>query len=197
VRGRASPHPPGMRIIAGSRKGFRLGPVKGRRVRPTQDRVREALFNILEQEGPFTNVADLFAGTGAMGLEALSRWSGSALFVDSDPAAIAGLRENLRRLKLEEAGRVQLRDLSRGLGFLKKLGAPFDLIFLDPPYGRDWCLKLIPEILSGPLLTDRGVLVLEHDQGDSAPERVGPWTAADRRRYGRTRITFYRQTEGE
>jgi 16S rRNA (guanine966-N2)-methyltransferase len=186
-----------MRIIAGSRKGFKLGAVRGHRVRPTQDRVREALFNILEQDGPFTNVADLFAGTGAMGLEALSRWSGRALFVDMDPAAIAGLRENLRRLKLEESGRVLLRDLSRGTAFLKKVGAPFDLIFMDPPYGRDWCLKLVPEILAGSLLTDKGRLVLEHDQGDPAPEGAGPWEAADQRVYGRTRVTFYRQTERE
>jgi 16S rRNA (guanine(966)-N(2))-methyltransferase RsmD len=186
-----------MRIIAGTRKGFRLGPVKGRRVRPTQDRVREALFNILEQDGPYTQVADLFAGTGAMGLEALSRWSGKALFVDADPVAIAGLRENLRHLKLEEAGRVVHRDLSRGVGFLEKLGAPFDLIFMDPPYGKGWCLKLVPELLEGALLTKNGVLVLEHDQGDPGPERVGLWLAADQRRYGRTRISFYRHTERE
>jgi len=186
-----------MRIIAGSRKGFRLGPVKGRRVRPTQDRIREAVFNILEQDGPFINVADLFAGTGAMGLEALSRWSGKALFVDADPAVIAGLGENLQRLKLAESGRFLLRDLSRGVGFLKKLGAPFDLIFLDPPYGRNWCLKLVPEILTGKLLEETGTLVLEQDQGDPSPEAVGSWKAADQRHYGRTKITFYRQMERE
>lgn len=186
-----------MRIIAGSRKGFRLGPVRGRRVRPTQDRVRESLFNILEQYGPFINVADLFAGTGAMGLEALSRWGGRALFVDADSAAIEGLQENVRRLKLEAKSRILFRQLHHGLGFLQKMGAPFDLVFLDPPYNQGWGQRIVPVLLAGELVADRGLLVLEHDQGEAVPERVGDWHRADQRRYGRTRMTFYRKTEKE
>ena len=186
-----------MRIIAGSRKGFRLGPVKGRRVRPTRDRVREAVFNILEQDGPFIRIADLFAGTGAMGLEALSRWAGQALFVDFDAAAVDGLQENIRRLKLEAETRVVHRDLSRGLGFLQKMGVPFDLVFLDPPYGRDWGPQLLPGLLSAGLVADQGLLVLEHDRRDDVPARVGTWRPADQRQYGQTRISIYRKSERE
>ncbi len=182
-----------MRIIAGSRKGFRLGAVKGRRVRPTQDRVRESLFNILEQGGPFTNMADLFAGTGAMGLEALSRWSGRVLFVDSDRGVSEKLRENIRRLKFEAASQVVVRDLSHGVSFLKKMGAPFDLILADPPYLRGWGQRIVEGILTESLLTDEGLLVLEHDQKETVPEQVPGGQLADQRRYGQTLISFYRK----
>lgn len=182
-----------MRIIAGSRKGLRLTAVKGTRTRPTQDRVREALFNILEQQGSFARVADLFAGTGALGLEALSRWSGQALFVDSDPRVIENLRKNIQRLKFEAVSQVAARDISRGVGFLKKMGAPFDLILVDPPYRRGWGQRIIAGLLAEPLLTDRGLLVLEHDQQESVPEQVGDWLLADQRRYGQTRVSFYRR----
>ncbi len=186
-----------MRIIAGSRKGFRLGPVKGRRVRPTQDRVRESIFNILEQVGPFTNMADLFAGTGALGLEALSRWSGRVLFVDSDREVVENLRENIRRLKFEDASRVAARDLSRGVGFLKTMGAPFDLVLADPPYLQGWGQRMVEGVLTESLLTDEGLLVLEHDQKEPLPERVPGGLLADQRRYGQTIISFFRKLKDE
>ena len=87
-----------MRIIAGRFKGHRLASLKGSQTRPTQDRVREAIFNILEAKGPFTRVADLFAGSGAMGLEALSRWGGTALFVDSSRASLAFPSRTISRI---------------------------------------------------------------------------------------------------
>ncbi len=181
-----------MRIIAGSRKGQRLTALKGIRIRPTQDRVREAIFNILEQQGIFTNIVDLFAGTGAMGLEALSRWSGRVLFVDSDRRVIENLRENIRRLKFEAASRVAVRDLSRGVGFLEKMGAPFDLILVDPPYLRGWGQRIAEGVLTASLLTAEGLLVLEHDQKEAVPEEVPGGRLADQRRYGQTLISFYR-----
>ena len=103
-----------MRIIAGQCKGRRLSPLRGRQTRPTQDQVREAIFNILGPGGPFLKVADLFAGSGALGLEALSRWGGTALFVDSSRAAVECLRKNIGLLKMEERAQVIQRDLSRG-----------------------------------------------------------------------------------
>jgi 16S rRNA (guanine966-N2)-methyltransferase len=184
-----------MRIIAGSRKGQRLTALKGLRTRPTQDRVREAIFNILEQQGIFTNIADLFAGTGAMGLEALSRWSGRGLFVDSDRGGGENLRENIRRLKFETASRVVARDLSRGVGFLEKMGAPFDLILVDPPYLRGWGQRIVEGVLTASLLTAEGLLVLEHDQKEVVPEEVLGGRLADQRRYGQTLISFYRKDD--
>jgi 16S rRNA (guanine(966)-N(2))-methyltransferase RsmD len=186
-----------MRIIAGNRKGQRLTALKGTRTRPTQDRVREAIFNILEQQGIFTNIADLFAGTGAMGLEALSRWSGRVLFVDSDRGVIENLRQNIRRLKFEAVSQVAVRDLSRGVGFLIKMGAPFDLILVDPPYLRGWGQRIVEGMLTESLLTDQGLLVLEHDQKETVPERVPGGLLADQRRYGQTLISFYRRLKDE
>ena len=184
--------PLSMRIIAGQCKGHRLAPLKGGQTRPTQDQVREAIFNILGSEGPFLKVADLFAGSGAMGLEALSRWGGAALFVETSRAAVDCLRKNIGLLKMEGKARVIQRDLSRGVRFLHKVGGLFDLIFMDPPYGQGWCEALIPSLLSLSILEEKGVLVLEHDLKEPIPGQVGDWGIRDQRRYGQTRVSFYK-----
>lgn len=180
-----------MRIIAGTCKGHHLAPLKGRQTRPTQDQVREAIFNILESRGPFRRVVDLFAGSGALGLEALSRWGGEAFFVEYSREAIHCLRENIRRLKLDGSARLIQRDLRRGVNFLKKIGGPADLVFMDPPYGQGWCNELIPDLLNPAMVEETGVLVLEHDSKEPIPLQVGDWGIGDQRRYGQTRISFY------
>ena len=180
-----------MRIIAGTYKGHRLAPLKGGQTRPTQDRIREAIFNILEPSGPFLQVADLFAGSGAMGLEALSRWGGKAVFVESSRPAVDCLRKNICRLKMEGRSRLIQRDLARGVHFLTKIDGPFDLVFSDPPYGQGWCNLIISSLLSPPVLKVTGILVLEHDLKEPIPEKVGDWGLGDQRRYGRTRVSFY------
>jgi 16S rRNA (guanine966-N2)-methyltransferase len=180
-----------MRIISGICKGHRLASLKGRQTRPTQDRVREAIFNILEPKGPFQVVADLFAGSGALGLEALSRWGGTGLFVDSSRAALDCIRENILRLKFEDRAQGIHRDLAQGADFLIARKRPFDLIFMDPPYGQGWSALIIPKLLSLPILEEKGILVLEHDQTETPPPQVGRWIIGDERRYGRTRISFY------
>ena len=185
-----------MRIIAGQCKGHHLAPLKGGKTRPTQDRVRESIFDILESSGPFLKVGDLFAGSGALGLEALSRWGGTAVFVEISRPAIECLRENIRRLKLEANSRLVQRDLARGVRFLEKSGAPFDLIFMDPPYGQGWCDLIGSALLSLPLLKENGILVLEHDLSEPIPEKVGNWEIRDQRRYGQTRVSFYKFREG-
>jgi 16S rRNA (guanine966-N2)-methyltransferase len=185
-----------MRIIAGTCKGHHLTPLKGRQTRPTQDRVREAIFDILEPIGPFLKVADLFAGSGALGLEALSRWGGTAVFVESSRSAAYCLRENICRLKMEDSARLIQRDLSRGVKWLRQFGGPFDLIFIDPPYGQGWGLAIIPPLLSLPVLKEDGILVLEHDLKEPVPETVGGWGIMDQRRYGKTRVSFYKFMKG-
>ncbi len=181
-----------MRIISGKCRGHRLSPPKGRETRPTQDQVREAIFNILAPEGPFLRVADLFAGSGALGLEALSRWGGMTLFVDESRSAVECLRRNIGLLKMEERSQVIQRDLSRGTKFLTKVGGLFDLIFMDPPYGQGWSNLIIPSLLSLPILDEKGVLVLEHDLTEPIPNPVGEWSVEDQRRYGKTGVSFYK-----
>jgi 16S rRNA (guanine966-N2)-methyltransferase len=186
-----------MRIIAGQCKGHHLAPLRGGKTRPTQDRVRESIFDILEGYGPFLNVADLFAGSGGLGLEALSRWGGSAVFVEFSRPAMDCLRENIRRLKMETKTRLIHRDLARGVHFLIKNGAPFDLIFMDPPYGQGWCELITSSLLSLPVLNESGILVLEHDLKEPIPETVGGWGVGDQRRYGQTRVSFYKFMKGQ
>jgi 16S rRNA G966 N2-methylase RsmD len=115
--------------------------------------------------------------------------------VDSDRGVIENLQENIRRLKFEAASQVAVRDLSRGVGFLKKMGAPFDLILVDPPYLQGWGQRIVEGMLTESLLTEEGLLVLEHDQKETVPERVPGGLLADQRRYGQTLISFYRRDE--
>ncbi len=179
-----------MRIIAGTFRGRRLAAVPGSRIRPTRDRVREAVFNILESFGPFQSVLDLFAGSGALGLEAVSRWGGRAVFVENAPEALACLRANLQRLQVAERCRVIPKDLSRGLGFLSTVG-PFDLVFLDPPYGKGWAEKVLTPLSRMSVLEEFGLVVLEHEFQEAVPETVGRWGLLKQRRYGRTGVSFY------
>jgi 16S rRNA (guanine966-N2)-methyltransferase len=184
-----------MRIIGGTCKGHHLAPLKGRQTRPTQDKVREAIFNILESNGPFLRVVDLFAGSGAMGLEALSRWGGKATFVESSREAIVCIRENIGRLKMEGSTQLIQRDLRRGISFLKTISGPSDLIFMDPPYGQGWCNLILPKLLGSGLVEEEGILVLEHDSKESLPLQAGNWRIGDQRCYGQTRVSFYTFTK--
>ena len=176
-----------MRIIAGKYRGRKLYAPKGWQIRPTADRAREAIFNILGDRVRGARVADLFAGTGAMGLEALSRGAAQAVFVDSQPAALAAIRRNLETLGLDEP-RVIKADLSRGVGPLAETG-PFDLIFMDPPYAKDILSLVLARLKQGELAAAGGLAVVEHGGGQEDLLASG-WKLMDERRYGRARVCF-------
>lgn len=173
-----------MRIVAGEFGGRRLTAPKGRATRPTTDKVREALFSLL---GPMTGLvaADLFAGSGALGLEALSRGAERLVAVDAAGPALAAIKANIEELGLGEEITLLRRDLKRGFGFLEKHG-PFDLILADPPYDKGWPKRLLrglrPEILN-----PGGRLVIETSTREPVSESSG-WRPAGDRTYGRTRI---------
>ena len=176
-----------MRIIAGAKKGHRIAAPRGDNTRPTGDRVREALFNML---GPLdgASVADLFAGSGALGLEALSRGAATCVFVESGHAAARVIQSNLLKLGLTGAI-VQKRD---ALAFLREQGGRgvrFDLVFCDPPYGEWEALKADLAALLPPVLADDGVLAVETD---ARIEPELPLALVTTRRYGSARITLYR-----
>ena len=185
-----------MRIIGGEARGRRLRPVRGRQVRPTADRVREALFSVLESRlGTLSGLAslDLFAGSGALGLEALSRGGKRAVFVESDPAAARTVEENLQLCGLADRARVVQtpveRFLAGGAG-----GDRFGLVFLDPPYDADLgeatLVALVPD-----LLTPGAMVVLEHGARQSHPDRAGCLQRIWSRQYGQTGLSLYRRAE--
>lgn len=151
-----------MRIIAGKSKGIRLRSVSGLSVRPTTDRVKESLFQII---GPYFDggkVLDLFAGTGSLGLEALSRGADQAIFVDRSQASVKTIKQNIKMAGMEEQSEVYRRDARSVLRSLKRRTELFRLIFLDPPYQE----KLLPDVLTfiseNGLLEPRGMVVAEH-----------------------------------
>jgi len=178
-----------MRVIAGVAKGHPLKAPKGRGTRPTSDRVREALFNVLAARVPEARVLDGFAGTGALGIEALSRGAGSAVFVEQDGGVAEVLRDNLRRTGLETLARVLVQDVSR-TGPLTPLG-PFNLLFLDPPYERGWVQRMLEAVGPANLLAADGLLMIEHSRREPAPERVGELERLRQLTYGDTVISIY------
>lgn len=184
-----------MRIVGGAFAGRRLAALgKGApdaQLRPTSDRVREAVFNMLAH-GDYVAIEgaralDLFAGTGALGLEALSRGAERAVFVDDHPVARGLLRENIEALGLTGRARVFRRDATR-LG--PNRGAPFDLAFLDPPYGRDLAARALASARSGGWLAQGATVVVEQTADDSPLEVEGLQPVADRL-YGDTRIGIW------
>ena len=177
-----------MRIVAGTHRGRPLESPADQRIRPTSDRIRESLFNILGrklQSFAGKRVLDGFAGTGALGLEALSRGAAAAVFMDKDRNALALCRRNAVSLGL--AARAEFRQ-----GDLTAAGpsnGPFDLVFLDPPYGEGLAGKALAAITGAGWLTPSAIAVIEADR--SQPEPVPPgFTVIDRRDYGRTNITL-------
>ncbi|MBW1712127.1 MAG: 16S rRNA (guanine(966)-N(2))-methyltransferase RsmD [Deltaproteobacteria bacterium] len=180
-----------MRIVAGSFRGRRLTSPRGRATRPTRDKVREALFDLLGPVEGF-RAADLFAGSGALGLEALSRGAKWLVLVDKADSALAAIRSNLKALGVvsqggQAAGLVVKKDLARGLGFLAKW-APLDLILADPPYGQGWARRLISGLPAG-ILSCGGLLAIESEASDPPPADR-PWRLVKQRRYGQSLITI-------
>jgi 16S rRNA (guanine966-N2)-methyltransferase len=181
-----------MRVIAGEYGGRALRAPRGHRVRPTADRVKESLFSILGQRLEGARVLDLFAGSGALGLEALSRGASEAVFVENDPVAARVLRENIGCLGC--GGRASI--LQAGLpGAVARISGSFDLVFLDPPYGRGLACEALKALAQGDLVAGRGLVVVEHSRRDELPEQAGPFCCIDRRRYGETELSFYERRD--
>lgn len=180
-----------MRISAGEHRGRRLQSPKGTKTRPTSDLLRQALFNILGARIQGARVLDLFAGTGAIGLEAVSRGAASATFVEADRRAVASLQANLAALNLTKRARVVVADILPALTRLQAAGGTFDCIFLDPPYASDLATRCIETLADGRLLSDNGALVTQAFHKTALPERIGVLRRAWRRRYGESSLTLY------
>jgi 16S rRNA (guanine966-N2)-methyltransferase len=188
-----------MRITGGTHRSRILKTLSGRLVRPTSDRVRQALFNIVGARLEGARVLDLFAGTGSLGFEALSRGAAEAVFVDKDRRAVELVRENVVALGLADRTRVLCFDLLTSPKRLLSLERPFDVVFLDPPYvltesvGVDSKLHVLLELLwtEGIIEAKTGLAVLEHDRRSVVAEQARSFRVSDRRTYGDTSVTFF------
>jgi 16S rRNA (guanine966-N2)-methyltransferase len=181
-----------MRIVAGKFGGTGLVAPKGLATRPTSDRVRQALFNVLEHGKPGfdfegARVLDLFAGSGALGLEALSRGARFCLFIEESAEARAAIRRNVEALGLTGATKIWRRDATR-LGPAGRI-EPFDLIFCDPPYGKELGVRALAAAVEGGWIAKKAVWVLEERAG-SAIDWQPPFQEIDRRRYGDTAVAI-------
>ena len=180
-----------MRIITGSARGTRLKAPAGDGTRPTADRTREALFSMLGARVYDARVLDLFAGTGALALEALSRGAAHAVLVDAATHAI--LAENAQRTKLTERAEIRRGDVYGQVAALAREGRTFDLVFADPPYAHGDNARVLAALDAGALLAADGLLVLEQGAGEEIIERSGSLSLVRERRYGTARICFYAQ----
>lgn len=180
-----------MRVIGGTARGRRLEAPRGARVRPTLDRVRESLFNILAPRLEGAGFLDLFAGSGANGIEALSRGASHCTFVDNEEQSLRVLRKNLDITGLSGEARVRRLPLPGGLARLGEEGSRYNLIFADPPYVFNRYDTLLNTIREAGLLEDQGLIVLEHSARSELQDQLGGYGCVRRNRYGDTALSFY------
>ncbi len=179
-----------MRIITGSARGRRLLTLEGEDVRPTTDRVKEALFSILQFQIEGRRVLDLFAGSGQLGLEALSRGAREVVFVDAGKEPISVIEKNIASTGLGENARVLHMDYA---AFLLRRNDPFDIALLDPPYRTGLLQKALP--LTAAIMNKGGVIVCEHPMDEDVPESAGDFMKTRDYRYGKILLSVYRHKD--
>jgi 16S rRNA (guanine(966)-N(2))-methyltransferase RsmD len=184
-----------MRVIGGQARGRRLKVPKGQSLRPTSARVKEALFDILPHDLSGAKILDLFAGTGNVTIEALSRGAAEALLIDSSTASGKAIRENLRRLHLADRTKVWIVPVLRAIKLLARRGETFDVIFLDPPYEQRWVAITLRAIAEGGLLRRTGIVIAEHSIREQIQAHYGALVLYDQRKYGSTLLSFLRAEE--
>lgn len=181
-----------MRVISGSAKGRSLRAVPGMNTRPTTDKVKEAIFSMI---GPYFDggqVLDLFAGTGGLSIEALSRGMERAVLTDIEKKSIDTIKHNLEVTGLSEQAEIYRNDAVRALKVLKKRGSRFDLVFLDPPYRLKVIRELVEQLDQNDMLNPNAIIVMEHDAGDTYSDPIGRLAWVRRAEYGDTAVTIYK-----
>jgi 16S rRNA (guanine(966)-N(2))-methyltransferase RsmD len=192
-----------MRIISGISKGRKLATPRNQILRPTSDRVKESIFNILKEEVEGKVVLDLFAGTGNLGIEALSRGAEKACFVEKGRQALRLIQRNLTRCNLEEQSEIIPKDANRAIGILHRRRLSFDLILMDPPYESGLIKRTLMKLNSHPIYHKDSILVIEHDRREPLSPNMDGWNLIREQRVGDTVISFlapeenHRSTESE
>lgn len=180
-----------MRIIAGESKGKRIKSRKGMDTRPTLDSVKESLFSIIAPYVPDARFLDLFSGTGNIALEALSRGAKRAVMIEKEPEALKVIIENINSLGYENRCRAYKNDVIRATDILGRKGEKFDIIFMDPPYKEELCVKVMEGIQKNNLLAEGGLIICEHHIFEDLADTIGEFKKADERKYGKKCMTFY------
>lgn len=180
----------GLRIISGELKGKRLFSPKGIKIRPTADRIRENIFNILSSRILNSVVLDLFAGTGALGIEALSRGASFAIFIDTDNDALSVIGKNIAACGLQ--GRIQIirADIVKNNIAPNNRLPPVNLVFMDPPYNNNLIKPALINLSSSRLLQKNSLIIIEHALEETLPEFFLEYKISDQRRYGKTLVSF-------
>ncbi len=179
-----------LRIIAGKFRGKKLSSVKGLQTRPTSNRIRESIFDILASLVTDAIVLDLFAGTGAYGIEALSRGAGHCVFVDSSRDAGSVIRRNIASCNLADQTTFYPADIQKNLHCLHSCRFSFDLVFMDPPYNQSLITNSLANIAASRSLAKKATIVVEHSSSEPLLEVVSPFQLQDQRKYGKTLVSF-------
>ncbi|MCI1959104.1 MAG: 16S rRNA (guanine(966)-N(2))-methyltransferase RsmD [Clostridia bacterium] len=179
-----------MRVIAGSVRGHKLKAPEGRETRPTAERIKESLFNIIAPDLYDCCFLDLFSGSGSIGIEALSRGAKRAVFVDSSLQAAQIIEENIEHTKMEEKSRLLKIDVFKALDLLAENGELFDIIFIDPPYKSGLYKDVLQKIVLSGLLADNGYIISEHSSKDEIPS-VNGLKSFRIKDYKTTRMSFW------
>ncbi|RSL31147.1 16S rRNA (guanine(966)-N(2))-methyltransferase RsmD [Salibacterium salarium] len=184
-----------MRVISGVYKGKSLKAVPGMKTRPTSDKVKEALFHRI---GPYFEGGsglDLYAGTGSLGIEAISRGIDSCVFVDKAPQSVKIIKQNLKTVAVEEHTEVYCNDVLRALSALGKRKKTFDIIFMDPPYHKLVIAGLLEGIAEMSLLNEKGIVICEHHSSSTLSDEIAGFTKQSTERYGDTSVSIYERAE--
>lgn len=180
-----------MRVIAGSARGIPLETIEEKTTRPTVDRVKENLFNILMPYLEDARVCDFFSGSGSLCIESLSRGAREAYFVEMNPKAMACIKRNLKKTKLEDRGRLFLGSYVEAIEKFEKEGLRFDLLFLDPPHASDYAKDVLLRIKDLDILAKGGIIIVEHHAKTDFEDVLGPFHLWRRKKYGNTALSFY------
>jgi 16S rRNA (guanine966-N2)-methyltransferase len=180
-----------MRIISGNFRGRKLASFQGTTIRPTSDHIREAIFSILSGTVPMTMVLDLFAGTGALGLEALSRGAAKSVFIDSHKKARALIAKNLMRCGIDPKNIILRCNILKNLNCLTSIKFRFNLVFMDPPYNLNMVKPALLNLLQSSSLAPGACVVVEHALTETIPDPIFAFKCIDRRKYGKTLVSFF------
>lgn len=182
-----------MRVISGTARGIPLSAPEGMGTRPTTDRVKENLFNMIQHEIRDKTVLDLFSGSGALAIEALSRGAREAVLVEPDKRCYTVINDNLKRTRLEQLAKVIRLESQEGIRQLQREGRRFDLVFMDPPYAQGWVEITLRQLTELDVLKPGAMVIAEHEYSDPSPEQVGSLRRINLKKYGRTALSVYRE----